>query len=217
LPPSRHFPAAAPRALNVPYFLPVMLGAMPLTVRDLRVAEARWREVHANVDAIGQALDAWNRSYSAKLANLARVQLRTDAIGQALETWNRSYSAQLAEVTRTWNRSYSAQLSGLAHVQLQSAAIGQVLDAWDQSIRDQLSHLVPADVQSDAIGQTVPGLERPPAAQIAIRALVLTLFVLLIAALWEETKDSPAEAIKGVLELIAMWYALDLWIWRRLS
>jgi hypothetical protein len=59
---------------------------MPLTVGDLRAAQARWREV----DAIGQALQTWNRSYSAKLADLARVQLRTDAIGQALETWNRS-------------------------------------------------------------------------------------------------------------------------------
>ena len=61
---------------------------------------------------------------------------------------------------------------------------------------------------SDVVGQAIPGLERPPAAQIAVRAVVLTAFVLLGAALWEETKDRPAEAIKGIIELVALWYAL---------
>jgi hypothetical protein len=146
---------------------------MSITVRDLRVAEARWREVQTNVDTIGQALRAWDHRHRNQLANIgradtitqtigraldaraklasdtigqaldARAKMASDTIGQALNVWDRSYGAQLAEVIHSWNRGYSAQLNGLANIQLQSAAIGQVLDAWNHGVVNQLADLVP--------------------------------------------------------------------------
>ena len=153
-------------------------------------------------DTIGQALRAWDRSYSAQLSGLANVQLRSAAIGQVLDAWNHGVRDQLADIGR---------------ITYTTDTIRQTLDTLDQAIRDQNPDLILADMQSDAVGQAIPGLERPPAAQITVRAVVLMAFVLLGTALLEETKDRPAEAIKGIIELVALWYALDLWIWRRLS
>jgi hypothetical protein len=152
-----------------------------------------------------------------QLANIGRAHTITQTIGQALDARAKMASDTIGQALNTWDQGPRAQLASIGRATYTTDVIGQALRAWDQGVRDQLSDLVPADVQADAVGQTFPGLERPPAAQIAIRSLVLTVFVLLIAAFWEQTKERPAEAIKGVLELVAMWYALDLWIWRKLS
>lgn len=135
-------------------------------------------------DTIGQALRAWDRSYSAQLSGLANVQLRSAAIGQVLDAWNHGVRDQLADIGR---------------ITYTTDTIRQTLDTLDQAIRDQNPDLILADMQSDAVGQAIPGLERPPAAQITVRAVVLMAFVLLGTALWRRRRTGQPKPSRGSL------------------
>jgi hypothetical protein len=160
---------------------------MPLTVRELKAIDARMRH----------------------------VQLQTDTIGRVLDACNQSVAAQLG------------QLASLSRVQLRTEAISKAMDACNQSVAAQLGQLASlsrVQLRTEAISKATPDPEWPdlewllPFGQIAVRALVLTVFLLLIGAIWEEKKDSsPTDAVADIVNLLAIWCALDLWIWKKLS
>jgi hypothetical protein len=209
---------------------------MSITLRELQAAEAQRRQVQANIDAIGQALDSWNHSLRDQLADIGRVHTITDVIGQALDARAKMTGDVIAraldarakiigdaigQALNAWNRQLDSQLATITRVQLPIDTIGQALNAhmerFDAILRDASAAMREDDPPVPTGGAVIASrnMDGRLMAQLALRVFTAMIALALVTAIWEEGKDTaPAAAAAMIIGVLQAWNQVDKAIWK---
>jgi hypothetical protein len=153
---------------------------MAITIRDLRAAEVRRRDLQTNAPAAASVIRDYHRRITQQMAEAAGTDMRRtyQTLGLAAEAI-RSYR-QLQQMTER----YSA-----------GTAVGQ---------RETVP---PIDA---LVGIAPASVDWPPLGRFTLRVLLATVTLALIILVWEEGReDAPAVTLAVIYGLVAGWQQFD--------
>jgi hypothetical protein len=172
---------------------------MPITVRDLRAAEERRRDVEATAHAAASVIRAHHRHIAQQFAAIAgtqRLAQQIAAIAGTQRLAQQMAAALLAPKLREFHR----------QVELVAEQLGSPVQPVDGDLRE-----------SQALART-PSVDWLLLSQLTIRAMILAFFLALVVAVWEEQADTaPAQVLIEILGVLFLWQQIDEAVWKKLS
>jgi hypothetical protein len=191
---------------------------MAITIRDLRAAEARRRDLLAIAPA-ASVMQEHHRRIAQQMAGAAGI----NRIGQQMaEAWGINRITQQIAETAGINR-ITQQIAETAATDIRRTY--QTLGLAAEAIRTyrQLQQVTERHSAGTAVGprETVPpidalvgiapaGVDWPPLGRFALRVLLATVTLALIILVWEEGReDAPAVTLAVIYGLVAGWQQFD--------
>jgi hypothetical protein len=205
---------------------------MAITIRDLRAAEARRRDLLTIAPAASVIQEYHHRITQqwAEATGIHRItQQWAEAAGIHRITQQWAEAAGIHRITQQW-----AEIAGIHRITQQMAeAAGSQITATmlapklrefsrqAELLAEQLGNPVqPVDGDLDggeALTRT-PNVDWLLLSQLTMRATILAFFLTLVVAVWEEQADTaPAQALLEIIGALVLWYQIDDAIWKKIS
>jgi hypothetical protein len=193
LPSTRRLHAVDRRALHVPYAVAAILRSMAITIRDLRAAEARRRDLQTNAPAAASVIRDYHHRITQQMAETAGIHRITQQMAETAATdIRRTYQTLglAAEAIRTYR-----QLQQMTERHSAGTAVGP---------RETVP---PIDA---LVGIAPAGVDWPPLGRFTLRVLLATVTLALIILVWEEGReDAPAVTLAVIYGLVSGWQQFD--------
>jgi hypothetical protein len=180
---------------------------MAITIRDLRAAEARRRDLQTNAPAAASVIRDYHRRITQQMAEAAGIHRVTQQIAEAAGIHR--VTQQIAEAAGTdLRRTY--QTLGLAAEAIRTyRQLQQMTERHSAGTAVGPRETVPP---IDALVGIAPaGVDWPPLGRFTLRVLLATVTLALIILVWEEgsREDAPAVTLAVIYGLVAGWQQFD--------
>jgi hypothetical protein len=167
---------------------------MAITIRDLRAAEARRRDLQTNSRAAASVIREHHRRISQQMAEAAGIHRISQQMAEI------AGSQITATMLAPKLREFSRQAEILAE---QLGSPGQPVDG---------------DLHGSEALTRAPNVDWLLLSQLTIRATILAFFLALVVAVWEEQADTaPAQALLEIIGALVLWYQIDEAVWKKIS
>jgi hypothetical protein len=196
-----------------------ILRSMAITIRDLRAAEARRRDLLAIAPA-ASVIQEHHRRITQQMAEAAGIHRITQHMAEAAGIHRiTQHMAEAAGIHRI-----TQQMAEAAGSQITATMLAPKLREFSRQaelLAEQLgSPVEPVDGDlhgSEALTRT-PNVDWLLLSQLTIRATILAFFLALVVAVWEEQADTaPAQALLEIIGALVVWHQIDDAVWKKIS
>jgi hypothetical protein len=166
---------------------------MAITIRDLRAAEARRRDL-LTIAPTASVIQEYYRCITQQMAEAAGIHRITQQMAEA--AGSRITATMLAPKLREFSR--------------QAELLAEQLGSPVQPVDGDLDG-------SEALTRT-PNVDWLLLSQLTMRATILAFFLVLVVAVWEEQADTaPAQALLEIIGALVVWYQIDEAVWYQID
>jgi hypothetical protein len=176
------------------------------TIRDLRAAEARRRDL-LTITPTASVIQKYHHRVSQRMAEMVGLHRLNERMAEMVELHR--LNEQMAEaagsqITATMLAPRLREFSRQA--ELLSEQLGSPVEPVDGDLHG-----------SEALTRT-PDVDWLLLSQLTMRATILAFFLTLVVAVWEEQADTaPAQALLEIIGALVLWYQIDDAVWKKIS
>jgi hypothetical protein len=192
---------------------------MAITIRDLRAAEARRRDL-LTIAPTASVIQEYYRCITQQMAEAAGIHRITQQMAEAAGIHR--ITQQMAEAAGIHR--ITQQMAEAAGSRITATMLAPKLREFSRQaelLAEQLgSPVQPVDGDldgSEALTRT-PNVDWLLLSQLTMRATILAFFLVLVVAVWEEQADTaPAQALLEIIGALVVWYQIDEAVWYQID